>query len=315
MIKKTFLLKSILLVCIGVLSVQADVPTTYKGKPYGGSPRLIPGRIDFEDYDMGGLNIAWKTDNKAGVYGTSAANRANDGETTHPGLCISNTPDSPNDHYAVTNAVYPNAANPSSAIYIGAAHATDWVNVTVHVKKTGKYWMSTSAASDPDSIKFHVSINGVNKTGTVALRGTNNYHIWKDYNSFKSIQLDSGIYVMQFMLDEAHMNYDYLTFQTDSGVVDVGGQGLLQNALAFGATAKKIGKDLYQIDFMLPSAGSTTLNLSDIRGHVVQNIFQQKMDGGQYHTFVDAKQLPAGIYYLRLEQGNQVKTIPLTDTY
>ena len=61
-------------------TAMADVPATYKGLPYGGAPRSIPGRIDFEDYDLGGVNVAWKTDNKAGTAGSSAMGREGDGD-------------------------------------------------------------------------------------------------------------------------------------------------------------------------------------------------------------------------------------------
>ena len=39
-------------------AVFADIPAGYKGTPSLGTPRALPGRIDFEDYDLGGVNVA-----------------------------------------------------------------------------------------------------------------------------------------------------------------------------------------------------------------------------------------------------------------
>lgn len=201
--------------CLG----NADVPATYKGKPYGGVPRSIPGRIDFEDYDLGGVNVAWKSDDKAGqavAPGSTAANRAQDGETDHPAFWITNNNPGEVDKFA-DGTLYPEGGDHKS-IYIGAAHASDYANVTVNVEKAGTYWLSSHFASQPNEIKFHVSFNGVSKTGTVTLPGTNDYHAWKYYRNFAHVQLDAGVQVMQFYLDSYHLNWDYLALSSDSSV-------------------------------------------------------------------------------------------------
>ncbi len=198
---------------------NADVPATYKGKPYGGVPRTIPGRIDFEDYDLGGVNVAWKSDDKAGqavAPGSTAANRALDGETDHPAFWITNNNPGEVDKLP-DGSLYPEAGDHKCS-YIGAAHASDYANVTVNVQKAGTYWLSSHFASQPNEIKFHVSFNGQNKTGAVILAGTNSYHAWKYYRNFAHVELEAGVQVMQFYLDSYHLNWDYLALSSDSSV-------------------------------------------------------------------------------------------------
>src|SRR5260370_38543962 len=59
------------------VSLRADVPPTYKGTPaFGGQtcttmgctpqlqgmPTPIPGRLEFENVDVGGINVAWRVE-------------------------------------------------------------------------------------------------------------------------------------------------------------------------------------------------------------------------------------------------------------
>lgn len=206
-----------ILCMLGISAAMADVPAGYKGLPYGGSPRVIPGRIDFEDYDLGGVNVAWKTDNKAGAAGSSAAGRESDGEAQHPGFYFTNSSPAEKDNLP-DGTPYPSAENPKST-YIGASHGSDWVNVTVKAEKAGEYWLSSHFASEGNQIKFHVSFNGVNKSGNLTLTGTSGYHNWKYYRNFAKVQLDSGTQVMQFYLDLNHLNWDYLSLSMDSSAV------------------------------------------------------------------------------------------------
>ena len=64
----------------------AEIPAGYAGTPYptGHGPWEIPGRIDFLNYDQGGLNVTFYADDRAGSYYSSAATRTDPGE--HPGF-------------------------------------------------------------------------------------------------------------------------------------------------------------------------------------------------------------------------------------
>lgn len=198
----------------------ADIPAGYKGTPYLGTPRAIPGRIDFEDYDLGGVNVAWKCDNKAGAAGSHAAGRANDGENAHPAFYTTNSNPGEVDKLP-DGSLYPTDANPKST-YIGATHATDWANVTVNVEKAGSYWLSTHFGGENATYKFSVRFNNVNKTGSISLAGTSNYHNWKPYRNFAKVELEAGVQVMQFMVESQHINWDYLAIASDTNGIATG---------------------------------------------------------------------------------------------
>ncbi|HVJ17579.1 MAG TPA: hypothetical protein VM686_19280 [Polyangiaceae bacterium] len=194
---------------------RAEIPAGYAGTPFGGVPRPVPGRIDFEDFDEGGEGVGWDVDDHTGNFGEGgcAANDYRD-DPTHPQLCKTNTNPGENDVYtvgALTGQKYPSNDMPQS-IYIGYTHAVDWVKITVNVETAGTYKLSSSFASEPggaDGIKVQVSFNDVVKADAT-LAGTGGYHNWADYPDFATVELEAGVQVMTFAPKSQHVNYDFL---------------------------------------------------------------------------------------------------------
>ena len=60
------------------------------------------------------------------------------------------------------------------------------------------------------------------------------------------------------------------------------------------------------IRFSLPSAQSVRLILADEAGRTITDLVQGMFDAGSYQSTVDAGELPAGVYFYRLQAGGQV---------
>jgi len=203
------------------VSLRADVPPTYKGTPaFGGQtcttmgctpqlqgmPTPIPGRLEFENVDVGGINVAWRVDD----HGNNVSGKDYRPAQDLPNICCLNClgvvdkyPD---------GGIYPSADQPHG-YYIGWAHPNDWTKFTVNVAKSGIYKIRSTFASQPNSIRFSIWFNDVNKTGVITLPGTNNYHIWQAFD-IASVQLDAGTQVMKFQMEgQYHLQYDYLLFE------------------------------------------------------------------------------------------------------
>ncbi|MDB5104403.1 MAG: carbohydrate binding module family protein [Fibrobacteres bacterium] len=301
---------SILITAVTGGLAAADIPAGYKGTPYGGAPRAIPGRIDFEDYDLGGMNIGWKSDDKAGqgvAPGSTAANRADDGEKDHPAFYITNSNPGEVDKLP-DGTLYPSAEQPKS-IYIGAAHATDFANVTVNVAKAGTYWISAHFASQPDQIKCHVSFNGVNKTPGLTLVGTKDYHAWRFYRNLAKVDLEAGVQVMQFMLDSYHLNWDYISFSADSnGVVGLAPrQGYAADRNLPSLTAQA-GNG--RLRFNLPMAGPSLIVILDSRGRITESLLDRNMAAGEHDLALPASAAP-GPRFLRVTGPGSALALPL----
>jgi MYXO-CTERM domain-containing protein len=237
-VKKLGIALTTALLLLPAARARADVPADYLGTPFGGTPRPLPGRIDFEDFDEGGENIAWDVDDHTGNFGEGGCAANGYREGIHPQLCQTNTNPGENDLYTVgpmTGSHYPSDAMPQS-IYIGYTHDVDWVKLTVNVTQAGTYRVSSSFASEgggDEGIKLQVGFNGVIKVDST-LPGTGGYHNWADYVDFAEVELEAGEQVLQFFAKSMHINYDYLQFSLvlpgggvddGSGTAGTGGTG------------------------------------------------------------------------------------------
>lgn len=260
-------------------SALADVPANYRGTPYLGTARAVPGRIEVEHYDMGGPNVGWKHDNKAGAAGSNACGRDNDGEAQHPSCYVTNNNPGEVDKLP-DGKLYPSEASPKST-YIGASHASDWVNVTVNAAQAGEYWLSSHFATEGNTAKLHVSFNGVNKTGNLTLSSPGGYHNWKSHRNFAKVQLEAGLQVMQVYLDQAHTNWDYLYLSMDSAAVPTNLRP--RNAAERGViTSLRTNRSgVLALGLNLPQAGPAYIRILDSRGRLLAPLFSQTFRAGR----------------------------------
>ncbi len=255
-------------------TARADVPAGYKGTPFnpataGGTcalvppslpatagPYTIPGRLDFENHDMGGINVGFFTtdhDKFAGnCYRTDDGNNEGSLSATSPmkdpysanGDVWYDTGDS-----TVDGTLYPNAM--TSDIYIGAVRPGDWVNITVNVMTAGTYQVSSTWASGNGNpggeggngdVELQVSVNGTMmldwKDVFPNYNTTADFHHWKPYPNMGTVTLPAGMQVIKLLSVDPHLNLDYVQFDlvgADGGVIS-GGSGSAGSGGASGST-------------------------------------------------------------------------------
>jgi hypothetical protein len=197
---------------------RAAVPADYKGTPYKGTPSAIPGRIELENLDLGGVNVAWKVDD-SGNTASGKDYRPGDHDLPQISACnVNGFVDKLTD-----GTIYPSPTM-QQCYYIGWLHAGDWVKVTVDVKQAGKYRLSSTFAADPAMISFDIAFNGITK-GTYTLPGTSNVHVWRRFDDIGTIDLDAGLQVLQLTAKVIHLQEDYLELtllETSDGGSDGG---------------------------------------------------------------------------------------------
>ena len=215
---------------VGV-SARADVPSEYKGKPYKGTPTAIPGHVELSDVDIGGSGVSYHADHNRmniAVYQPISGNDYRPDEMDLPNICRTNT--ASKDFWLDDGSIFPSATD-LYWHYIGYAHAHDWVRLTVDVKQAGTYTISSNWASDGPqwglSIWFNDGrapvdathpLDGVNKTGVVVMTGTSDFHKWKAYPNFATVELGAGVQLMTFHLEKFdHLQYGFLQFDLVGG--------------------------------------------------------------------------------------------------
>jgi MYXO-CTERM domain-containing protein len=218
-------------------SARADIPAGYAGKPFdpaiaGGAgiipttvkagPYVLPGRLDFVNYDMGGVGVAFQAGDKdlmkAG-YGY---------RSDHPAATISKTSVAEGDVWYNTGTSLDGTQYPSTTVtdfYLGAIQVGDWFNFTVNVQTAGTYNLSStwSSGNGPPggeggdgSMGLEVFVNDT-KVATWAAEFPNyntkaNFHNWIPYPNIATITLEAGPQLIKLQSTTKHLNLDYVEF-------------------------------------------------------------------------------------------------------
>jgi hypothetical protein len=249
--KNTVILSAVSAVAIASLFVgsaaRAQIPAGYAGTPFdpakaGGvgiipttvkaGPYLLPGRLDFVNYDMGGPGVAFQAGDKdlmkAG-YGY---------RSDHPAPTISKTSVAEGDVWYNTGTAVDGTQYPSTTVvdfYLGAIQVGDWFNFTVNVQTAGTYNLSStwSSGNGPPggeggdgSMGLEVFVNDT-KVATWTAGFPNyttkaNFHNWIPYPSLATITLEAGPQLIKLQSTTKHLNLDYVEFALagdDGGVL------------------------------------------------------------------------------------------------
>jgi hypothetical protein len=327
----------------GVLFVSlanAVIPAGYKGKPYppGSAPHEIPGRINFHDYDyvspsQGSPNgVTFIQDDLSGsAAGSTAGGRDGsipgipfDSCNAWPAMWKTNhhTDDGIPDTFYAAGVKWPNGVRfpgPDTNVndwYIGASHPDGMTKYTIHVPLAGKYWISSIWASASPPAQYHLSFyNGASTVSTpsVTCNGmTGSYHAWYKFSDFASIQLDSGVQVMQFQNESMHLNQDFIYIAADSGQFTTG--VIQQTAKAANAGSFDLSINRETVHFTQPDAGKTKVTLFDCLGRTVLTVLDRDLSAGNHAAALNTTGLKQGVYFVRMEHGgmNSVAKFQLT---
>ncbi len=63
-----------------------------------------------------------------------------------------------------------------------------------------------------------------------------------------------------------------------------------------------------QIEFDLPVRGEVTLNIFDITGRLVTTLMQESLPPGRHTAAFDGRDLASGLYFARLQNGENFST-------
>ncbi len=165
-------------------SVIGSVVVTPTQSPYGGTPYAIPGKIEAENYDLGGQTIAF-SDNTAGNSG--GAFRGDDVDIE-----------------ATTDA--------GAGYNIGYIAAGEWLEYTVNVT-AGTYKLDVRVAATAAGKSFHIEMDGNNVSGTISVPNTGGWQTWQTV-TINNISLGSGQKVMRIYFDTDGINLNYITFSS-----------------------------------------------------------------------------------------------------
>lgn len=150
--------------------------------PFKGTPINLPGKLEAEDYDLGGQNIAYNdfdSNNHSGQY------RPNEGVDVEG--CGEGGYD------------------------VGGLSVGEWMSYTVNVTQAGTYTLQARVASPNGQKSFHVELNGKNISGPVNVPNTGNWQVYQTVNVTTPV-LSTGKQTLRIVMDTDGFNLNYLTF-------------------------------------------------------------------------------------------------------
>lgn len=155
-------------------------------KPFKTSPHTIPGRIQAEEYDLGGEGVAFhEADANGNQGGASFRTDEVDIET---------------------------CTDANGGYNIGYALQDEWLEYTVNVTTTKSYGLDLRLAADGAGKMMHIEVDGVNVTGAINVPNTGGYQTWTTHY-VKDIPLTKGQHVVRVVFDSDYMNVNYMEFK------------------------------------------------------------------------------------------------------
>ena len=140
--------------------------------PFGGVAAAVPGTIQFENYDLGGEGVAY--------HDTTSANEG--GQFRNDGVDLGS------------------ASDTGGGYFVGWTNPGEWENYTVNVASTGNYSVALRVACGSTGGTFHINVDGVNATGSIAMTNTGGWQNWVTLSA-PNIALSAGTHVLTLSID------------------------------------------------------------------------------------------------------------------
>jgi hypothetical protein len=149
--------------------VAATSPT-----PFGGARAIVPGTIEAENFDEGGEGVAY--------HDTTGGNSG--GQYRQTDVDIQPTTDS------------------GGGFSIGYVTASEWLAYSIAVNTTGTYLLQTRVASLSGGGSFHIEVDGIDVTGSLAIPNTGGWQTWQTVTR-SGVSLTAGPHLMRVVFDVA----------------------------------------------------------------------------------------------------------------
>ena len=252
------------------------------GTPYTGTPFMVPGLLQAENYDKGGEGIAYHDVDPNNI---GLAYRPNEGVDIEP------SSDQGYDVYWIV--------------------AGEWMEYTIEVPKDGFYDIIPNVSSVPGFGNFTIFINGVDISGKKQVTNTGGWQSWHPI-PIKNVKLKAGKQILRF-----RVNTDYQSeiknwlFSLNSILIqnseaaDVKENLQIPNEFSLKQNYPNPFNPVTIIKFDLPVSSKVVLEIYNSIGEKVAILINGIMSAGNHSVNFNAVKLTSGVYFYVLSAKSQ----------
>lgn len=263
------------------------------GTPYSGAPAPMPGRIEAENYDLGGEGRAYHD-----------VNANNIGLAYRPaeGVDLEGAAGGGYDVYWIV--------------------AGEWVEYTFSVAEAGYYNFIPYVATVPGFGNFTMSIDNVDVSGKRPVTSTGGWQFWTP-KRIDAVPLAAGTHILRFDFDSDSDKTGWLFSLNYIDVERVAAAGLTDSAPPRAAGPARSYPNPFSpqttIEYVMPADGPARLAVFDARGRQVRVLAEGRLPAGMHTVGWDGRDgdgqaLASGVYFLRFEAAGvaQVRKLVLS---
>ncbi len=203
--------------------------------PYNEEPHQVPGRIEAEEYDLGGEGKAYHEENVNGNEGGA--------DFRDDQVDIETTGD--------TTGLY-------NICYI---LQDEWLEYTVNVVTSSIYTLELRVASEDESKSLHIEMDGENLTGDIEIPNTGDWQNWTTVSV--GINLTEGQHIMRIAFDSDYMNLNFVEFKDQETLVKN------RKSIISNSSSKLILAHVAE-GFKIKIEGDFNYRLTDLKGAIIE---------------------------------------------
>jgi hypothetical protein len=157
--------------------IRVMAATSGETTPFGGVPAALPGVVQAENFDEGGRGVAY----------------------------VDTTPGNAGGRYRTTDVDIEATADVGGGYNVGWLKPGEWMKYSVTVAAAGTYAVDIRVAAPVGGARFHLDVDGVDRTGALTIPATGAYQAWTTITA-SGVSLSAGPQVWAIVIDSSNAN-------------------------------------------------------------------------------------------------------------
>jgi hypothetical protein len=246
--------------------------------PYDTIPYPIPGRIEAENYDLGGQGIAY--------YDLSSGNKFN--------------------IYRFDDVDVGKCNDTTGGYAIGNFQLGEWVQYTVNVTKEADYDIEFRVNSTSANSAISLLVDSVDVTGKLVVPTTGSSG-WTSIVK-KDIPLTAGKKILKLIPLAEFANINYIAFSPSAAEdVDKYTEVMPKDYKLYQNYPNPFNPAT-NIKYDVPKNSYVLIKVYNILGKEISTLVKQEKSAGSYEVHFDGSRLSSGIYFYTIRVGNYLNT-------